>query len=68
MVMMTTRSQPRRRKVRQDLVDSPLGSACLPVCDPQVEASTAFPGRLAAGRGPSMGTAVVKRCWQASGV
>lgn len=64
----TTRSQPRRRKVGQDLVGTvpwtqPVTTS---VTHSQVEGSTTFPGGLTAGHGPSAGTAVVKRCLQAS--
>lgn len=64
----TTRSQPRRRKVRQDLVGTvpwaqPVATSAT---HSQVEGSATFPGGLAAGHGSSAGTAVVKGCLQAS--
>ena len=59
--MMTTRSQPRRRKVRQDLVGTvPWAQPVFPSATlSQVEASTTLTEGLAAGHGPSVGTAVV---------
>lgn len=62
MVTMTTRSQPRRRKVRQELVGTVPRAQLVSSSTThwQVEASSAFPGGLAAGHDPSAGTAVGK--------
>lgn len=60
--MMTTRSQPRRKKVRQELVGIvPQAQLVFPFPTlRQLEASSAFPGGLAAEYDPSAGTAVGK--------
>lgn len=63
---MTTRSQLRRKKVRQDLAGTvpQAQPVCPSVTHSQVLASTMFPGGLVVGHGPS--AAAVKRCLQAS--
>lgn len=57
MVTMTTRSQHRRRKVRQDLAGTvpQAQPVSLSVTHSQVEASISFPGGLAEGHGPKCG-------------